>query len=50
MKTPLSIACIQMDAGSDKETNIRKAEGLIDEAARKGDEVVGLPEMFNFLG
>jgi len=39
-----------MHSGINKELNIRKAESLIDEAAAKGAEVVGLPEMFNFFG
>lgn len=46
----LIVAAIQMDTQSDKEANLRKAESLIDEAAARGAELVGLPEYFNFLG
>ncbi len=44
------VAAVQMNSREDKETNVLKAEKLIDEAATKGAEVVALPEYFNFLG
>ncbi len=44
------IAACQMNTQSDKAENLRKAEALIDEAARQGANLVALPEMFNILG
>jgi len=43
------IAACQMNSRDDKAANLASAERLIDEAARLGAQMVGLPEMFNFL-
>ena len=44
------IAAVQMNSQDDKDKNLATAERLIDEAARQGANMVGLPEMFNILG
>ena len=44
------IAACQMNSQNDKDANLETAEHLIDEAARLGAQMVGLPEMFNMLG
>lgn len=44
------IAACQMNSQNDKAVNLRRAEELIDEAAARGAQMVGLPEMFNMLG
>ena len=43
----LTVAAVQMTANEDKERNIDIALGFIDDALRKGAELVVLPEMFN---
>ncbi len=45
----LRIAACQMNSQGDKDRNLATAERLIDEAARLGAQMVGLPEMFNLL-
>ena len=45
----LRIAACQMNSQGDKDRNLATAERLIDEAARQGAQMVGLPEMFNLL-
>jgi deaminated glutathione amidase len=45
----LRIAACQMNSQGDKDANLAAAERLIDEAARRGAQMVGLPEMFNLL-
>jgi N-carbamoylputrescine amidase len=43
----MKVAGVQMDGGpADKEVNIKKAAKFIDEAARKGAELVVLQELF----
>ncbi len=49
MKSYLA-AAIQMTSQPDLEKNLKQAEELIDLAARRGAELVGLPENFAFLG
>jgi predicted amidohydrolase len=49
MKSYLA-AAIQMTSKPDLEKNLVEAEELIDLAARRGAELVGLPENFAFLG
>jgi len=44
------IAAVQMNSQEDKDKNLATAERLIDEAARMGANMVGLPEMFNIIG
>ena len=43
------LAACQMNSQDDKTANLATAERLIDEAAGLGAQMVGLPEMFNFL-
>ena len=43
------IAACQMNSRADKGANLATAARLIDEAAGLGAQMVGLPEMFNFL-
>lgn len=47
--TNYRIAACQMNSGHDKDANLATAERLIDEAASLGAQMVGLPEMFNWL-
>ena len=46
----LTVAAIQMTAGDNKESNLAKAETLIDAAIKKGARFIVLPEYFNFCG
>jgi predicted amidohydrolase len=46
---PLVAAC-QMTSGPEKARNLDTAERLVREAARRGAELVGLPETFPFMG
>jgi len=43
----VKIGLIQMRMSADRGTCLRKAKGLIDEAAEKGAQIVCLPELFN---
>src|SRR5687768_6521625 len=43
-------AVVQLTTTSDAEGSIRAAEGLIDEAARRGARLVVLPENVSFMG
>ena len=43
-------AAVQLTSSSDPETNFTAAEEQIDLAARRGAELIGLPENFAFLG
>jgi deaminated glutathione amidase len=43
-------AAVQMTSQPDLEKNLAQAEELIDLAARRGAELIGLPENFSFLG
>jgi len=43
------MAACQMNSQADKTANLATAARLIDEAARQGAQMVGLPEMFNLL-
>lgn len=47
--TTFRIAACQMNSRADKAANLATAGRLIDEAAGLGAQMVGLPEMFNFL-
>ncbi|RCL53673.1 MAG: carbon-nitrogen hydrolase family protein [Synechococcus sp. MED-G71] len=44
------VAALQLTSTPDPEANFAQAEELIDLAARRGAELVGLPENFAFLG
>ena len=46
---PTVAAAIQMNSRGDKQENLRRAEGLIEEAAGRGATIVALPEYFNCL-
>ena len=43
-------AAVQMTSGEDKEENVKLAEELLDEAAKRQARLVVLPEVFNFIG
>jgi len=43
-------AALQLTSGSDPETNLAAAEEQIELAARRGADLVGLPENFAFMG
>lgn len=47
---PYLVAALQMTSQPDLERNLLQAEELIELAARRGAELVGLPENFAFLG
>jgi predicted amidohydrolase len=46
----LRVACVQLNAGSDKAVNLDKAERLVARAAATGADVVLLPEKWNAIG
>jgi N-carbamoylputrescine amidase len=46
MPSTFTIALVQMRCAPDAETNLRKAEAAIADAAKRGAEVVCLPELF----
>ena len=46
----LRVACVQLNAGSDKAANLEKAETLVARAAATGADVVVLPEKWNAIG
>lgn len=41
------LACVQMNVGSDKALNLKRASDLVVKAAKSGAQVVALPEVFN---
>ena len=43
-------AAVQLTSGQDPELNFNAAEEQIDLAARRGADLVGLPENFAFMG
>ena len=43
-------AAVQLTSGQDPELNFNAAEEQIDLAARRGAELIGLPENFAFMG
>lgn len=45
----VKIALIQMSMDEDKKENLKKAVSMIKKAARKGAQIVALPELFNTL-
>jgi predicted amidohydrolase len=46
----LRVAAVQLNAAAEKESNIRRAAGLVAEAAARGAELVVLPEKWNGFG
>jgi len=44
------VACVQLNASSDVEKNLRSTEALVERAARAGAELVATPEATTFLG
>lgn len=44
------LAALQMNSGADKARNLEVAERLVRKAARRGAELVGLPENFSWMG
>jgi len=45
----VKVAAVQMAMGKDKETNVKKAESLVKEAASNGANIILLPELFEGL-
>ena len=50
MVTSFLAAALQLTSTPDPEANFAAAEELIDLAARRGADLVGLPENFAFMG
>src|SRR5262245_66513061 len=50
MADRLRVACVQLNAGADKASNLEKAETLVARAAATGADVVVLPEKWNAIG
>jgi len=46
MSTSVTLGIVQMSMSEDKEENLSKALGMIDEAASRGSQIVCLPELF----
>src|SRR5579862_357670 len=46
MSTIVTLGLIQMSMSEDREENLSKALGMIDEAASKSSQIVCLPELF----
>lgn len=44
-----TVAAVQMDTGNDKAANLMQMESYIDEAAKKGAQLVAFPEVVNTL-
>ena len=50
MPDRLRVACVQMNAGTDKAANLETAERLVARAASSGADLVVLPEKWNAIG
>lgn len=50
MRESVTVSAIQMNSQSDKAANMRRALALIGVAADRGAQLIGLPEVVNFLG
>lgn len=46
----LRVAAVQMNSGDDKAANLAQAEALIERAARRGAQLIALPELWTYLG
>ena len=46
----MKVAALQMTSGFEVAANLAQAEGLLEEAARRGARLAALPENFSFLG
>ena len=46
MSDTFTVALVQMGCDADRETNLAKAEAAVGEAARRGAQIVCLPELF----
>jgi len=44
------VAALQMCSGADKDENLKRAQGLIEQASNSGAQIACLPERFNFYG
>src|SRR5688572_27781451 len=44
------VAVVQLTSTSDSEASVQRAEALIDEAAKRGAQLVALPENVSFMG
>ena len=44
------MALVQLDVGPDRDDNLRRAKKLCAQAARRGADVICLPELFHFMG
>jgi len=44
------VGAVQMHSGADKQSNLAKAEALLDVAIEKGARFIALPEIFNICG
>src|SRR3712207_797848 len=50
MADRLRVACVQLTSGTDKASNLERAERLVARAAATGADVVVLPEKWNGIG
>ncbi len=50
MSDTMRVGLVQINSRHDKESNIARAEALIDEAASLGSQLVALPEFVDYLG
>jgi deaminated glutathione amidase len=46
----IAVALLQLDVGPDREGNLARAAELIARAARRGAQIVCLPELFSYMG
>ena len=46
----ITLAAVQMTSTSNREANLKKAEGLLDRGVAEGARILSLPENFSFMG